>query len=684
MKRSTILFRLSAIILVLALIISFPGRRWARAHVNEKTATTDHPLLCTSCHLYTQKTGIIAKLVNADYLSPFNLAVSSDGKRLYVVAQEANALLVVDADNKKVLNKIKVGVQPHSVILSKDGEKAYVSNQWADNVSVIDLVSQKVIDTLKTGNGPAGLSLSADGRSLYAVNSYSSDISVIDLSNGEEVKRLAVGNNPTGIKLSPEGRELYVTSRRANIVPYGKPVVTEITVINDSIQRTNGYINMESAYLMENVAFTPAGDLGFVTLVRPKNLMPAIQVEQGWMMTFGFGVIDRKNNNRVIQLPTDEPNQYYSDPFGIAVTPDGRKAFISSSGADRILVINIDSVRSLMSAADPEMLNSNSDDLGLSSHFIIKHIATGANPKGLALSPDGKMLYVAETLEDKIAIINTETLETISTIDLGGPRRITVARQGRRLFNNAGHTFQNQYCCYTCHPDMHEDGLVYNMSGKDMGRNVTNTETLRDISETAPFKWTGTNMTVYKQDGMRFSTFLTRTETFSYKDLDALAAYILTGIHYPPNLLYNPTGELTESQLRGKAIFERSVDNFGKIIPVNNRCITCHPAPYYTNKKLEYVNTLSETDDSVLFDTPQLTNIYASPPYLHDGRAATLEEIWTKYGKSDKHGLAGDMTKNDLNDLIDYLKSLRSPEYEMKTPKVQQAAKTKHASDISY
>ena len=38
-------------------------------------------------------------------------------------------------------------------------------------------------------------------------------------------------------------------------------------------------------------------------------------------------------------------------------------------------------------------------------------------------------------------------------------------------------------------------------------------------------------------------------------------------------------------------------------------------------------------DDSILFDTPHLNNIYASAPYLHDGRAATLEEIWTKYGK---------------------------------------------------
>ena len=673
MKRSTLFIRLSGIILVLGLLIYIPGRKWARAHVNEKTATTDHPLLCTSCHLYIQKTGLTAKLVNARYLSPINLTVSGDGKRLYVVAQESDALLIVDAEKNKVINKIGVGNQPHSVILSKDGLKGYVSNQWSDNVSVIDLSSGIVTDTIKTGSGPAGLALSRDGQALYVVNSFSSDVSVINLNSKEEINRITAGNNPTGAKLSPDGKFLFVTSRRMAITPYGEPLASELTVINDSSRRISEYKKIESAYMMENIAFTPHGDLGFVTLIRPKNYVPSIQVEQGWMMTHGFGVIEPGKDRKVSELLLDEPDSFYSDPFGIAITPDGKKAFISSSGADYISVIDVDSVRTLLAGASPEIRKLYSNNLGISSHYILKRIHTGANPKGIALSPDGKLLYVAEMLDDKIGVINTENLEKVSSIDLGGPGRITVARRGRRLFNNSSHTFQNQYCCYTCHPDMHEDGLVYNMSGKDMGKNVTNTMTLRDISETAPFKWSGTNPTVYKQDGIRFSTFLTRTESFSYKDLDALTAYILTGIKNPPNLQYNPEGKLTEAELRGKEIFERTKDNYGKEIPEANRCITCHTPPYYTNRKLAYVQTLASTDDSILFDTPHLNDVYASAPYLHDGRAATLEEIWTKYGKNDKHGVVNDMTKIQLNDLIDYLKSLRSPQYELEDLKKNHA-----------
>jgi len=649
---------------ILGLVVFFPGRKWARGHVNYMTAVDDHPLNCFSCHAYTQKSGFISKLVNRKYLSPFNLAVSKDGNRLYVVAQESDALLVVDAANHKVLNKIGVGRLPHSVVLSADGQKAYVSNEWADNVSVIDLASSKVVDTLNTGNGPAGLSLSADGKFLYVIDSYSSNISVIDVNTGEERKRFDAGNNPTGTELSPDGKTLLVTSRRSLIAPYGESIKTELTIVDESTQRITERRNIESAYLMENAAFTPTGDLALITMIRPKNLVPSIQVEQGWMMTYGIVVIEPKQNGKTIQLLIDEPNAFYSDPFDIVITPDGKKAFISSSGVNTISVVNIDSLRTLIAKSRAEQLANYSNNLGISSRYIIKRIKTGADPKGLALSTDGKLLYVAEQLEDKIGIISTENLEPAGTIDLGGPSTITVARRGRRLFNNSGHTFQTQFDCYTCHPDMHEDGLVYNMASKDMGRNLTNTQSLRDIGDTPPYKWNGKNQTVYKQDGMRFSTVLTRTEQFNYKDLDALTAYIITGIPYPPNLQYNPNGELTESQLRGKAIFERSKDSYGNIIPENNRCITCHTPPYYTNLKMAYVKTLAVSDDSMLFDTPHLNNIYASPPYLHDGRAATLEEIWTKYGKEDKHGVVNDMTKNQLNDLVDYLKSLRAPQYE--------------------
>jgi YVTN family beta-propeller protein len=656
----------------LGLLILYPGRQLARNHVNEKTAVTDHPLSCISCHVPISKNKLITKMINADYYSPFNLAVDHNEKWLYVVAQDTDELLVVDLETKVVVTKIKVGKHPHTVILDKAGEKAYVSNEWSDEVSVIDLALLEVVDTIPTGNGPAGILLDQNEAYLYVVNAYGSDISVIELEGYKEVSRLTAGNNPTGISISPEGREILVTGRRANIAAYNETLITELTLINTKTQRALKK-NVESAYLMENAAYTPEGDLAIVTLIRPKNQIPSVQVEGGWMMTHGIGVLERESGS-IIQFLLDEPNAYYPDPFDIEITSDGKKAFVSSSGVNMISVIALDSIRTMLQQTNSKLRRSYANNLDLSRRFVLKRIRTGENPKGMTLSSDGRKLYVAEQLSDKVSVIDTETLENMASIDLGGPVRVSVARQGRRLFNNAGHTFQNQYSCYTCHPDNHEDGLIYNMAGKQMGRNLTNTQSLHEIGDTAPFKWNGKNQTVYKQDGMRFSTVLTRTEQFSYDDLDAISAYIMRGIKQPPNLMYNPTGELTASQQRGKLLYERTEDNLGNPIPENNRCVTCHPAPFYTDLKLADVSTLADTDDPILFDTPHLTNVYASAPYLHDGRAKTLEEIWTLYGTDDKHGYVNDMSKSELNDLVNYLKSLRSPEYDKEVIDVQQGS----------
>lgn len=661
MKRKRLIY---LIVVVAALVLlSIPAHKAARKHVNYITAVEDHPLLCTSCHLYKENSGPIYKAVNKTYLSPYNLDISPDGSKLYVVAQESSDLLVVDNQNGEITAKIPVGKQPHTVIVTHDGNSAFVSNEWADNVYKIDLNTMRITDTLKTGNGPAGMVLSKDEKSLYVVNSFSNEISIFDIASGKEKKRLVAGNNPTGAAISPDGKLVYVSSRRVLPRPYRTPISVELTVVDAIRQRVKERKMFRDAYIMENVAFIPSGDLAIATLIRPKNLIPSIQVEEGFMMTHGFGIIEPGKNGRIIQLLTDEPNKYYSDPFDVVVSPDGKKAFISSAGVDMIQVIDLDKVRKLIAASTPEELHTYSNHRGISSKYVITRIPTGANPKGLVISPDGKHLYVAERLEDRIGVYNTETYQQERQIDLGGPRKITVARHGRRVFNNAGGTFQTQYACYTCHPDVGEDGVVYNMAGVGMGRNVTNTQTLRDIADIPPYKWNGHNQSVYKQDGMRFSTFLTRTEPFNYSDLDALASYIMTGIKNPPNLMYNATGELTEAQKRGEKVFFRTHTNYGEEIPYKSRCYVCHPPPDFTDKLPENVGSLSETDDSIPFDTPQLNNLYNASPYLHDGRALTLEEIWTTYDPGDRHGITSDMTKDNLNDLVEFLKSIRDAQY---------------------
>jgi cytochrome c peroxidase len=69
------------------------------------------------------------------------------------------------------------------------------------------------------------------------------------------------------------------------------------------------------------------------------------------------------------------------------------------------------------------------------------------------------------------------------------------------------------------------------------------------------------------------------------------------------------------------------------------------------------VTVSKSTDNSGFLDTPQLSNIALTAPYLHDGTARSLEEIWTVFNPDDKHGRTNNLTKDELNDLVEYLRT---------------------------
>jgi hypothetical protein len=58
------------------------------------------------------------------------------------------------------------------------------------------------------------------------------------------------------------------------------------------------------------------------------------------------------------------------------------------------------------------------------------------------------------------------------------------------------------------------------------------------------------------------------------------------------------------------------------------------------------------------FDTPALNEGWRTAPYLHDGRAATMMDVLTTFKPGDRHGKTSNLSKQELNDLVEYLLSL--------------------------
>ncbi len=590
------------------------------------------------------------------YKTPLNLALSPDGKELYVACEASDSVIVVETAAHRKVAEIPVGRHPNDVAFSPNGSRAYVTNRLDDTVSVIHTAGRKVLDTVRVGDEPHGVLPDRDGRRLYVLNTTADSISVLEGEGRAESKRLLASRRPWSLSLSPDGTRLLVTNTLSRFVEFRTPPKSEVTVIDTEEAVVVDRAVVPAANLLQGVDWHPSGRFALITLNRTKNLVPMTRLLQGWTITNGMGVVWA--DGRVDQVLLDEPNRCFPDPADVAVSPDGRRALVTSSGSNRVAVVDVPKLIAMIEAApEYERKHVFPNHLGKPTKFVLAHIPTGHSPRGVVITRDGRTAFVANALDDSVTVIDMERLEAAGRIDLGGPKEITRVRFGERLFHSADITFHRQFSCHSCHPDGHIDGLTYDIEPDGLGFSPVDNRTLRGILDTAPFKWEGTNPSLQRQCGPRLAVFFTRIQPFTPEELAALDEYICT-IPRPPNR-YRPLGApLTDAQRRGKAMFERTHTNTGDLIAKENRCITCHPPPLYTDRLRHDIGTKMPLDREAEFDTPHLNNIYDSAPYLHNGIAETLEEIWTEYNPHDEHGVTNDMTKDQLNDLVEYLKTL--------------------------
>ncbi|MBZ0258511.1 beta-propeller fold lactonase family protein, partial [bacterium] len=589
------------------------------------------------------------------YKTPWNLAISNDDARLFVTCEASDSLMVLNAQDGIILAEVEVGNQPHDVCLSPDESRIYVSNRGSDSVSELDGQTYEVLRTFAVGDEPHGVLIDDANQYLYCVNAGSSDVSVISLASGEEVKRLSAARGAWAITSSPDHKTAYITNNLSHFVGFREPSLSEVTVLDLQRGIVKDRAMIQGANLVQGIDASPDGEFVLCTLNRTKNLVPMTRVIQGWVMNNGFGVIWR--DGRVDQLLIDGVENYFADPTDIVFRPDGKFAYLSGGGVDQIAVIDIKKMKQVLSNASDRVRRERlPNHLGVSSEYVVNRISVGRSPRGMVASNDGRFIYVADGLDDAVSVIDAQTQQCIKLFDLGGPKTITQERWGEQIFHSARITFGRQFSCHSCHPDGGVDGITYDIEPDGIGVQPVDNRTLRGILDTAPFKWEGTNPTLRRQCGARLAVFFTRIDPFTPEQSIALDRYICT-ITRSPNR-HRTGDELTPAQERGKAVFYRTRNNAGDEIPLKGRCSTCHPAPYYTSRTVEDVGAKSPLDIHGEFDVPHLNNIYETAPYMHDGRAPTLEEIWTVYNPNDQHGVTNDMTKDQLNDLIEFLKTL--------------------------
>jgi len=520
-------------------------------------------------------------------------------------------------------------------------------------VARVDVRSLAVRESGPVGRAPCGVALADGGRVLVVACAESGDAALVDAATLEVLARLPSGREPYRVAASPDGRFAHVVNRASEIHGATDLPASEVTVLDVPARRVAARVLLPSCHMSEGIAFLADGSRSVVPVVRVRNRLPISQVARGWVMSAGLALVPADGSGPAVLLPTDDMDRCWSDPTGVAVAAGGTACFLAAGGANAVSRISVPALLAAAAAPPPADGGERIDRMDLAADFVEARLPVGADPREVVASRDGTRVFVAERWDGRVAILDAADGRTISRVDLGGPAgEPSAARRGDRVFHDASVTFQSGFACRSCHPDGHQDGLVYDFETDGPGRNPVDNRSLLGIRGTNPFKWTGLNAGLADQCGPRFAKVLTRADPFPARDLADLVAYIESR---PARRGDGAAGPAVE---RGRTVFFRATLADGRVLPEKDRCQTCHPAPLYTNRKSMEVGTRGLLDTNDAFDTPHLVGVEGSAPFLHDGRARTLEEIWTLHNPEDRHGITNDMTKQQLNDLVEFLKTL--------------------------
>ena len=557
--------------------------------------------------------------------------------------------------------------------LSSDGVTLFAAHPWSGEVVRMDVrdLHLDIEASTQTGGRLAGLALSGDEQTLYVTLSDRAEILVLRADTLAEKRRFRVGSEPRAGVPNADGTALYVADFSGDRVlrvnpstgqveassePIDRPACLAVSASGDEVY-TASFRTGELAVLsprcevVRRLAVSDQLNQCRTLTLSPEGLLFAPQTRSDTIT--GGRMFDRSVFPAIVVAdPRGQASIRYSPDLlvvpphrGAEVVVDEETVFLASAGSDDVLAIE------------------------RKSGFARWHQrGVGLEPGAIALDAECGRLYVLTITGQEIV-----TLGALTGVELSR-RRFTedptppaIAR-GRYLFGTATDkrlTKDQWMSCAVCHPDGEQDGRQW-----DLGDGPLDTRSLRGSLLTVPLHYDGHLDEI--QDTVEFTRSVMAGQWFvprdalhgelgesnagRDRDLDSLAAYIASLM--PPQPPRPPDNLLPQIE-QGRQLF----------FSQETRCAHCHPPPYYTDSGrrtddgrcvLHSVGTSVHSDParSRWLDTPSLLGLARSEPYLHDGRAKTLVEVFTKFNPADEHGKTSHLSGEQIKQLAFFLRYL--------------------------
>ncbi|HTN75941.1 MAG TPA: beta-propeller fold lactonase family protein, partial [Pirellulaceae bacterium] len=565
--------------------------------------------------------------------SPVDLVLGPNSQWLVTINQGSSTASLVDPQTGRVLDEVAVGKHPTAIIRDEGGRDVYISSRDSGTITILTVADDRltVSGQIEVGMHPHGLALGPAEMTLYVALTAADQVGVINLKTRELVEKIDCGRWPRWLALSPDGKRLAVASSGDR----------GISVI-DCHARKLLFHDAFAGVSVGHVSISKDGEYAyFPWMVYRANPISEVNIKLGWVLASRLGRIKLAEKSRREAFSLDPPGKAIADVHGLALSSNDKRLVVSAAGTHELLVYrNTDLPFKDYGGTD------HIEPALLADAERFTRIPLGGRPLGLRIAEDDHTVYVANYFHNAIQVVDIDSGKVVRELSLGPAPELSLARRGEVIFYDATRSLDQWYSCHSCH---YEGGLASDRmdTTNDGSRNTFKTVLpLYNFSKTAPWTWHGW------QTDERAAMRKSLTETMlgpkpTGDDIDALLAYF-GQLAPPPNPFRPRDGKLSPAAERGQKVFASETAG----------CANCHSGDYFTDGENHDVGLGARGDAYKGFNTPSLIGVYERVKLLHDGRAASLREALTGPHSPAKVTGRGDLTDEQLTDLIEYLKTL--------------------------
>jgi YVTN family beta-propeller protein len=566
-----------------------------------------------------------AKSLAARFRQPAALALVDGDSRLLVANRQSGSISAIDTRTRQVLAEHDVGRGLADIVALPDGRHLLAVDQAGNDILVLDWHANaiQVLARVQVSPDPVRIVVSSDGSSCVAASRWSRRLTFLELTRGRSpedepslkiIQALDLPFCPQNLLASRDGSKLVVADAFG-----GKLALVDL-------QRRS----------LESVRSLPAHNIrGLALAADGKTLVVAHEVlnplARSTFDDLHWGLLI-SNHLRVLRLDVVlKPDADLLRGSGLFELGDVGKGAGDPSG------LEVDSRGNLIVALG----GVNEAAITHGPGQPLRRVAVGHRPGAMAVGRDGKVVYIANGLDDTVSVVEIDSGRNLAAIALGPSPEMSLADRGERLFFDARLSHDGWMSCHSCHTDGHTCGLKSDTLGDGSYGASKKIPSLLGVGATGPWTWTGSMERLEDQVRSSIQTTMHGPKPApTAEQVEALSAYLRSLRPLSPALTDGEPAT-NEALMRGRDVFQ------------SRRCDACHKPPEYTSLARFDVGLADEVGNRQ-FNPPSLRGVSRREPLLHDGRASTLEDLFQRH----RHPRESFLSLKEIRDLVAFLRTL--------------------------